>query len=367
MKATAPTLARRIGPIPAMPAVVALAVVVAGCIPLITDDQYVLAVLAQAGLFVMLGCGLNIVVSLAGLLDLGYIAFWAVGAYVAAVLASGQAPIAIPVLLVMPIAVVVTSIFAVVIGVPTLRVRGDYLAIVTLGFGEIVRISLINGGALTGGASGIQAIHRPSVLFYTFSYQVQPYYYLIFVLCLAALGIGYALRRSSIGLAWQALRDDELAARTAGLWPLRYYLMAFGVGAAFAGVSGVIFATLETTVAPDSFTVDQSFLVLAVVVLGGLSGKFWPVAVSAIAVIGLPELLRGLADYRLVVFGPILVVVVIAREWLPEVRRRWRGLSLIFGGFGGTRSNPSSADRSQAEFTRSDDDQDVEQTLNQRN
>lgn len=300
----------------------ASAVVGLAAIPLVVDDQYVLSVLCQAGLFVLLGFGLNVVVSLAGLLDLGYIAFWAIGSYVAAVLMSGQISMHLPILIVFPTAVLLTSVFAVIIGVPTLRLRGDYLAIVTLGFGEIVRISLVNGGILTGGASGIQAIHRPAVPFYSFSYLLEPYYYLILVLCLIALTIGAYLRRASIGLAWQALRDDELAARTAGLWPLRYYLIAFGIGAAFAGVSGVVFATLETTVAPDSFTVDQSFLVLAIVVLGGLSGKFWPVAISAVAVIALPEALRGLENYRLVVFGPILIVVVIGREWWPKIRER---------------------------------------------
>lgn len=314
-----------------------VAIVGAGLVPVIDPDQYVMDVLTQAGLFVLLGIGLNIVVSLAGLLDLGYIAFWAVGAYTAAMLASPQFHLSTPFWLLAPIAVVVTSIFAILIGIPTLRVRGDYLAIVTLGFGEIVRLSLLNAGTnVTGGWSGIQAISRPEVFGYHFGYLLEPYYYLIYFVCLAALFAGYKLSTSKIGLIWQALRDNELAARTSGIRPLTYYLLAFGLGAGFAGISGLLFATKQLSVSPDTFTVDQSFLVLAIVVLGGLSGRFWPVALSALVIIGLPELLRGFQDYRLVIFGPMLVLVIIARErwhdistylsrrvrWLPAIATR---------------------------------------------
>jgi len=309
-------------------------IVAAGLVPVFTDDQYLLDVLTEAGLFVLLGLGLNIVVSLAGLLDLGYIAFWAVGAYTAAMLASPQFHLATPFLLLAPIAVLVTSVFAVIIGVPTLRVRGDYLAIVTLGFGEIVRLSLLNGGSnITGGWSGIQAISRPSLFGYSFGYELQPYYYLIYVVCVAALVAGHRLRTSKIGVIWQALRDNELAAGASGVRPLTYYLLAFGLGAGFGGISGLLFATKQIAVSPDTFTVDQSFLVLAIVVLGGLSGRFWPVAISAVLVISLPELLRGFQEYRLVVFGPLLVLFIMVRERWPDISRyfgkRMRALPAI--------------------------------------
>jgi branched-chain amino acid transport system permease protein len=309
-------------------ALLSAAIVVAALIPQLTDDQYVLDVLSQAGLFVLLAMGLNIVVALAGLLDLGYIAFWAVGAYTVAFFASPHFGVDVPTLPLLVIVVLVTSLFAVVIGFPTLRLRGDYLAIVTLGFGEIVRIALLNGGRVTGGASGIQAIDPPSIPGVTFSYQLEPYYYLVLAACVIGLIVGYLIRTSRLGIVWQVLRDDEIAAKALGIRPLRYYLLAFAIGAAFGGVSGALFAFKQTAVSPDSFTVDQSFLVLAIVVLGGLSGRFWPVAVSALVVVALPEVLRGLQEYRLVVFGPVLVGVVILRTHAPAVRARlvrWRG------------------------------------------
>lgn len=306
-----------------------LAIVAAGLVPVIVDDQYVLDVLTQAGLFILLAIGLNIVVSLAGLLDVGYIAFWAIGAYLAAMLASPHVGIFVPFLLLLPLSIVAASGFALIIGFPTLRLRGDYLAIVTLGFGEIVRLSLLNGGTITGGPSGIQGIFAPSVLGFEFSYRLEPYYYLIYFACLAALVVAHFIHSSKIGVIWQALRDDELAARTSGLRPLTYYLLAFGIGASFGGISGVLFATKQLNVSPDSFTVDQSFLVLEIVVLAGLSGRPWPVALSAVLVICLPELLREFQEYRLVLFGPLLVVVVVLRERSKEIgqfaskRVRW--------------------------------------------
>jgi branched-chain amino acid transport system permease protein len=301
-------------------AVIGLVIALAAALPKMGADEYLLDILSQAGLFILLGLGLNIVVALAGLLDLGYIAFWAVGAYTVAILASPHYGIHIPTIPLMLIVVLVTSAFAVLIGLPTLRLRGDYLAIVTLGFGEIVRIALVNGGSLTGAASGIQAIDRPNIPGMHFSYQLEPYYYLILGVCVIGMILAYFIRTSRMGGYWQALRDDELAARTLGINPLKCYLLAFGIGAAFGGVSGALFAYKQTTVSPDSFTVDQSFLVLAIVVLGGLSGRSWPVALSALIVMLSPELLRALEDYRLVVFGPLLVAVVIARAHGPAIR-----------------------------------------------
>ncbi len=294
--------------------VIATVIVAAALVPSFTDDQYVLDVMASAGLWVLLGYGLSVVVSLAGLLDLGYIAFWAIGAYTAALLASPRFDLHIPFLLIIPCAMAVTALFAVIIGFPTLRLRGDYLAIVTLGFGEIVRIALNNLTALTGGPTGVQSIDRPAVFGYEFEFQMEPYYYLVLVFCVLLGLCGEWLRRSSLGLAWQALRDDELAARSCGIHPLKFYLLAFAIGAMFASVSGVTFAMQQLAVSPDSFTVDQSFLVLAIVVLAGMSGRFLAVAVSGLILIAMPEALRGFDEYRLVVFGPVLVAVIIFRE-----------------------------------------------------
>ncbi len=300
----------------------ALIVVAFGLVPVITNDQYILDVLTQAGIYVLLACGLNVVVAMAGLLDLGFVAFWAVGAYTAASLASQQFGLSVPFVLLIPAGIVVTSIFAAIIGIPTLRLRGDYLAIVTLGFGEIIRITLVNTDTIFGGPAGIQAIHRPAFASYTFTYLLQPYYYLIFSMCLVALFIGYRLRTSKIGIAWQALGDDELAARASGISPLAYYVLAFAIGASFAAVAGILFATKQVSVTPDSFTADESFLILGMVVLGGLSGRFWPVAISAIVITVLPELLRDAQQYRLVIFGLMLVGAMILREhWKPVTDR----------------------------------------------
>jgi len=313
-------------------AAIAAAIVAAAILPQVTSDQYWLDVLSQAGLFVLLSAGLNVVVSLAGLLDLGYIAFWGIGAYTTALLASGHYDIHLPMVALLPLSVVATSIFAIVIGFPTLRLRGDYLAVVTLGFGEIVRIALLNGGRITGGSAGIQDIDPPSVAGHAFGYLLEPYYYLVLVACMITLLLGYLLRNSVLGIAWQALRDDETAARTCGLRPLHNYLLAFGIGAAFAGVSGTLFALKETAVSPGSFTADQSFLVLAIVVLGGARGLVSTAALSALVVIVLPEALRSLHDYRMVVFGPILVATIVVRANWPFLRgamaesalaRRW--------------------------------------------
>jgi branched-chain amino acid transport system permease protein len=293
--------------------------------PVFSDDQYYLDVLSQAGLFVLLAAGLNVVVALAGLLDLGYIAFFAVGAYTAALLASPHYDLHLPLLAIIPIAVGVTAVFAAVIGVPTLRTRGDYLAIVTLGFGEIVRISLVNTKDFTGGPSGVQAIDTPSVFGYSLGFFLEPYYYLILIACAITMFLGYLIRNSATGVIWEALRDNEMAARVCGIRPLPNYLLAFGTGAAFAGVAGTIFAFKQAAVSPGSFTVDQSFLVLAIVVLGGLTGHVGRVAIAALVVMVLPEVLRSFQEYRLVVFGPALVAVVILRERWREIETGLRG------------------------------------------
>ncbi|WP_162571467.1 branched-chain amino acid ABC transporter permease [Variovorax sp. SRS16] len=302
-------------------AALAIAVVAILVLPLFVRNQYVFDVLSHAGIFILFACGLNIVVGLAGLLDLGYIAFAAIGAYCAAFLASPHFGIHLPFLAVIVVAGVTAAVFAVALGFPTLRLRGDYLSIVTLGFGEIVRIALLNGDWITGGSDGIQSIDRPNIFGYQFTFKLESYFVLIGLFCVLGIGIGEFLRRGRLGVIWQALRDDELAARSAGVNPLKYFLTAFAIGAVYAGVAGALWAMKQISISPDSFTVDQSILVLAIVVLGGLSGRFLPVAISALFVITMPEALRDFESYRMVIFGPILVLAIILRS-------RWDGGSL---------------------------------------
>lgn len=290
--------------------------------PAFITNQYLLDVLAQVALFVLLGCGLNVVIALAGLLDLGYVAFWGVGAYTAAMLASPHYGLHLPFIAIIPIAMGVCAMFAMMIGLPTLRLRGDYLAIVTLGFGEIVRIFLNNATDITGGATGIQNIDPASVAGYSLNTDLQIFYYVVATACLLVILAGEQLRRSGVGITWQALRDDELAARAAGLWPLMFYLLAFGIGAISGGLSGALFAYLQTAVSPDSFTVDQSFNIVAIVVFAGLTGRFLLIIPAAFIVVGLPEFLRPLAELRLVVFGPLLVLAAFLSYHGPTISKR---------------------------------------------
>jgi branched-chain amino acid transport system permease protein len=294
--------------------VFAVACLVALAVPSVTDDQYLLDILIRFSLFAMLACGLNLVVAQAGLLDLGYIAFFAIGAYTTALLASPQFDLHQPLWVTTLASMAATSVFAVVIGFPTLRLRGDYLAIVTLGFGEMVRIGLNNMSSLTGGPSGILAIDAPALGPHEFGYELKDYYYLAVVMTFAVIGASAVLRRQGSGMRWAALRDDELAARSCGIRPLKSYLLVFAVGASFAGLAGSVHARVQAAVSPDSFTVDQSFLVLTIVVLAGLSGRLVPVVLAAAVMIMVPEALRAAEDYRMVVFGPLLVAAVVYRE-----------------------------------------------------
>lgn len=282
--------------------------------PAFVTNQYILDVLLRALLFAMLGIGLNIVVAQAGLLDLGYIAFWGIGAYTTAILSSPKFDLHLGFFMVTALSALAACVFAMIIGFPTLRLRGDYLAIVTLGFGEIVRIALNNLDPLTGGPSGIQSIDPPTIFGIKFGYALTPYYYLALAMVVLGVVVATVLFRSRIGLSWTALRDDELAARASGIKPLRMYLLAFGTGAFFAGLSGSIFARVQGSVSPDSFVVDQSFMVLAIVILAGFSRRTWPVLIAAGVIIVLPELLRGFQNYRMLVFGFLLVAVVVFRE-----------------------------------------------------
>lgn len=280
--------------------------------PLIITNNYWLGVLARVGLYATLALGLNIVVGFAGLLDLGYVAFYGIGSYVYAWLASPHFNIHLPFWVALPITVIATAISGVFIGAPTLRLRGDYLAIVTLGFGEITYLLLINLDRpvnITNGTNGILAIDRPVFFSYTLV-QNRDYYYLILAFLLLALLVSYRLDHSRIGWAWKAIREDELAAKAMGINTTTAKLKAFALGASFAGVGGSILASWQRSVFPENFLFYESINVLAMVILGGM-GNLAGVLLGAALLVILPELSREFSTYRMLVFGLLLIIMMI--------------------------------------------------------
>jgi branched-chain amino acid transport system permease protein len=255
-------------------------------------------------LFVMLSLGLNIVVGFAGLLDLGYIAFFAVGAYVYALLSSPHFGLHLPFWVTLPLGALVACVFGVLLGAPTLKLRGDYLAIVTLGFGEIIRIFLNNLSEpinLTNGPKGIATIDSISIFGMNFGRTTTfgdiavngliKYYYLLLLILVVVIVINMRLQNSRIGRAWEAIREDELAARAMGINTTGMKLLAFAMGASFGGVAGGVFASIQGFISPESFTLTQSVMILAMVVLGGM-GNIWGVIIGAVLLSFTPELLR---------------------------------------------------------------------------
>jgi len=291
-------------------------------LPLVNPNPYQLDVLTTALLYAILALGLNIIVGLTGLLHLGYAAFFAIGAYTYGLLnLHWHWPFWIGVI---P-AAVVAGLFGVGLGIPALRVRGDYLAIVTLGFGEIVRIAFTNLDRWTGGPNGLLGIAHPRVWLpgrgvVDFGVSSAPYYYLVVVTAAVVAGVYLRLSRSRVGRAWVAIRDDELAASCTGIPVLQLKLLAQGCGGAIAGVAGAIFAAKQGTITPDSFDFILSVMILAMVVLGGL-GSTRGAIVGALLLGVLPEVLRGFDRYRMLVFGLSLIIIM---------RLRPQG---FFGGF----------------------------------
>lgn len=278
----------------------------------------------EIGIYVLLAIGLNVVVGMAGMLDLGYVGFWAVGGYSYAILATKQHLDFWPIL---PIAIAFAAISGLVLGAPTLRLRGDYLAIVTLGFGLIISQAITNINA-DGGAQGISAIpHPPSVKhIQQLTYGVidfKPYWYLVLLFIFLTVFAVRRLERSRVGRAWVAIREDEDVAELMGVPTYRFRLWAFAIGAAIGGVGGVLYASQANAIQPTTFSYQVSILVVASVVLGG-SGNLLGVVVGGFLVAWLPERFRSFADYRLLVFGLALVVVMIVRPQglIPSRRRR---------------------------------------------
>jgi branched-chain amino acid transport system permease protein len=292
-------------------------------------------------LFVLLSLGLNIVVGFAGLLDLGYIAFYAVGAYVYALLASPHFGLHLPWWAILPIGAGVACTFGVILGTPTLKLRGDYLAIVTLGFGEIIRIFLNNLSEpfnLTNGPKGIATIDPVRFLGIDFgkataigplvASEAIKYYYFLLAVLLAVIVVNLRLQDSRIGRAWEAIREDEMAARAMGINTPKMKLLAFAMGASFGGIAGGMFSAIQGFISPESFILTESVMVLSMVVLGGM-GNIWGVILGAVLLSFVPEVLRytveplqrwlfgrSLIDpevIRMLLFGLAMVVMMLVR------------------------------------------------------
>jgi len=309
-----------------LPLIITLAI----CFPFVAT-KYVLTVAILGLIYVLLGLGLNIVVGLAGLLDLGYVAFYAIGAYG---LALGYQYLGLGFWTMLPLAALMAAAAGAVLGFPVLRMHGDYLAIVTLGFGEIIRLVLNNWLTFTGGANGIPAppptffglefgrrAKEGGVPFHEFfNLTFNPnlkfifIYVVLLLVVLLVLYIKHRLTRMPIGRAWEALREDEIACRSMGLNHVLVKLSAFTLGASTAGIAGVFFATYQGFVNPTSFTFFESALILAIVVLGGM-GSTLGVVLAAFVLTVTPELLRTFAEYRVLLFGVLMVVMMI---WRPR-------------------------------------------------
>lgn len=346
-----------------MPESVARYLPIAGLIFLLLYPMIALALVGKAGsikwidnfgiqvlIYIMLGWGLNIVVGLAGLLDLGYVAFYAVGAYSYALLATVVIPNYAPWLtpwafwVCLPLAGLLAALWGIILGLPVLRLRGDYLAIVTLAFGEIIRLVLINWTDVTKGYAGISGIPRPSFFGLpfnasdkgfaaTFGLEFTPLhrtiflFYVILALALLTNWVSMRLRRLPVGRAWEALREDEIACRSLGINTTNTKLTAFAIGASFAGMAGSFFAARQNFISPESFTFNESAVILAAVVLGGMGSQLG-VAIAAFAMVGGTEILRELdwlkaifgntfdpTQYRMLIFGFSMVALMI---WKPR-------------------------------------------------
>ncbi|MFP3854070.1 MAG: branched-chain amino acid ABC transporter permease [Anaerolineales bacterium] len=308
-------------------ALIALGFVLLLLLPLILGT-YLSEVVDNVGIFILMGLGLNIVVGFAGLLDLGYVAFFAIGAYIMAILTSeGSLGLSSGFTFwsALPFAVGGAILAGVILGIPVLRMRGDYLAIVTLGFGEIIRILALSDllKPLIGGAQGVLQIPKPVI---TGVSLVRPgqLYYLILAGCLLAAFVSWRLSDSRLGRRWKAMREDEDVAEAMGVRLVTTKLLAFGIGAGFSGLAGAIFASKLTSIFPHSFNLLISINVLSLIIVGGI-GSLPGVVVGALVLVGLPELLREFNEYRLLMYGALLIVMMLAKPegfWPSEVRRR---------------------------------------------
>jgi branched-chain amino acid transport system permease protein len=295
--------------------------------PAVAHSTYVHRVAFDTVLFMLLALGLNVVVGWGGMLDLGFVAFYGIGAYSYAILASGFFGIHIGFLVVVLIGAGLAAFAGILLGLPVLKLRGDYLAIVTLGFGEIVRILLNNFGALTNGPQGITGIDRAVI----FGFQIWTplhFFYLLSGLSVAVIWVCHRLERSILGLAWRSVRADQDAAAGLGIDTVRVKLIAFAVSAGLAGATGVVFAAYQRFVSPESFQLWESIIVMMIIVIGGV-GNIVGVIVGAAILIIVPEFFREYYNYRMLLDGLLLISLVILR---PEgIVPRWLTIGYLLG------------------------------------
>ena len=273
-----------------------------------TAQNYLIDVAVLAGIYIILALGLNVVVGYTGLLNLGFVAYYAIGAYSFALL---NTKVGLGFWSAMPFAVIITTMAGFLFAVPALRLKGDYLALVTLGFGEIVRITLNNWDSFTNGPNGIGGISAPTLAGMSLE-TLSAYYYLVLFFVLVAIVVIGRVQRSSIGRAWIALREDEIAASAMGIPSTLYKLYSVSFGAFWAGIAGCLFAAKMRFISPESFTFMESVLVLCMVILGGL-GSIGGVIVGAVILVILPEILREVQMYRMLALGAGIVLLMIFR------------------------------------------------------
>ncbi|HEX8947623.1 MAG TPA: hypothetical protein VF790_01605 [Dissulfurispiraceae bacterium] len=276
-------------------------------LPFVLQDYY-LDVLVMSGIYILLALGINVIVGFTGLLNLGYAAFYAIGAYTYALLNTKLGLGFWPSL---PLAAAAAAISGLLLAIPALRLRGDYLAIVTLGFGEILRIVLNNWDSLTNGPNGISGIAPPALFGITLD-SLSLYYYLVLAAVLFCILIISRVESSRVGRAWVAIRENEIAASSMGIHTTRYKLYAFAFGTFWAGIAGTLFAAKMRFVSPESFTFMESVLILSMVILGGIGNIYGAVAGAFILVL-LPEALRGVQLYRMLILGMGLVLLMVFR------------------------------------------------------
>lgn len=277
-------------------------------LPLVITDDYVLRILIMSGIFVMLTLSLNLVTGFTGQFCLGWAAFYGIGAYTSALLTMKAG---LSFWLAMPLGGFMAALFGLLLGLPTMRLKEIYLAITTLGFGEIIRLIMLNWTDLTRGSMGLPGIPAPSILSYEISSN-QAYYYFILVLVLVTVAAMRRLIDSRTGRALIAIREDELAAKSMGIDVTAYKMLAFAVGAFFAGLAGSFYAHYTSFIDPHTFSFTESIAILAMAVLGGL-GSINGSILGAVILTVVPELLRGIAEYRLIVFGLIMMAVMLLR------------------------------------------------------
>jgi branched-chain amino acid transport system permease protein len=305
-----------------VPAAIGLAVFIIA-FPFIFS-MYQTNIMTTALIYVVVGLGLNIVVGLAGLLDLGYVAFYAVGAYSYALL---NHHFGLGFWAALPIGATFAFLFGVILGFPVLRLRGDYLAIVTLGFGEIIRLILENWNAFSFGPSGIANIPRPGFfgMDLSLSQSITYVYFVMIGMVIFTVFVVNRLQDSRLGRAWIALREDEVACQAMGIDKTRTKLSAFAMGATWAGIGGVVFAAKTTFINPASFTIWESIIILCIVVLGGM-GSVLGIIFGALVLILLPEYLRAFSEYRMLLFGAVLVIMMVFRPGgiITDVRKTYK-------------------------------------------